>query len=50
MAALKVFTDGEDGGIPMTAPTIAPDGTLVGMTTTGGANGGGTLYRITLGE
>lgn len=46
-SVLHAFRDGRDGGVPQTGPTLAPDGSVVGMSTFGGTNDGGTLYRIT---
>jgi uncharacterized repeat protein (TIGR03803 family) len=47
LSVLHSFTGGADGGNPWTGPTIqaAGDG-IVGVTTTGGSDGTGTIYRI----
>jgi uncharacterized repeat protein (TIGR03803 family) len=37
---LHDFTDGDDGGIPMSGPILDRDGNLYGTTTTGGRTGG----------
>jgi uncharacterized repeat protein (TIGR03803 family) len=39
--------DSLDGAYPYTGVIFGPDGNLYGTTTEGGANGGGTIYRMT---
>src|SRR5215469_3840376 len=41
------FTGGADGANPFSALIQAGDGDFYGTTVTGGANGGGTIFRIT---
>jgi len=46
-AVLYSFTGGADGGNPDSTLAVGPDGALYGTTTIGGANGKGTIFRIT---
>lgn len=39
--------DNTNGRDPWMAPTLGADGNLYGATTEGGANGGGTIYKLT---
>ncbi|MDA8090694.1 MAG: hypothetical protein M0Z61_10840 [Nitrospiraceae bacterium] len=43
---LYSFTGGTDGGSPSGSMVVDSNGNLYGTTTTGGANGGGTAYKI----
>jgi uncharacterized repeat protein (TIGR03803 family) len=45
-SVLHVFGGAGDGQKPKSEPVVAADGSLVGVTTLGGANGNGTVYRI----
>jgi uncharacterized repeat protein (TIGR03803 family) len=49
LTTLWSFTNGADGGYPYAGLTQANDGNFYGTTTRGGANGSGTVYRITSG-
>ena len=40
------FADGYDGGLPQAGVIFGADGNLYGNTASGGANGGGTLFRV----
>jgi uncharacterized repeat protein (TIGR03803 family) len=42
---VHVFT-GDDGGVPVAVPIEGADGTLYGTTSSGGALGGGTIFRF----
>jgi len=47
LTVLHTFTNGNDGGAPVAPPIEGTDGNFYGTTTTGGANGWGTVYKIT---
>lgn len=47
LIVLHTFTNGDDGGAPVAPPIEGADGNLYGTTTTGGANGWGTVYKLT---
>jgi uncharacterized repeat protein (TIGR03803 family) len=47
LTTLYSFSDGADGGQPLSAPVEGSDGNFYGTTGTGGANGYGTIYKIT---
>jgi uncharacterized repeat protein (TIGR03803 family) len=45
---LHSFTGGADGSQPEVGVTLSATGNLYGITTYGGATGGGVLYELTL--
>ena len=44
---LYSFSGGADGGVPLGSLTLGLDGNFYGVTSSGGANGLGTVFRIT---
>ncbi len=46
-SVLKNFVSGTDGGLPKGSLLLGSDGIFYGMTSTGGANGAGTIFKIT---
>src|SRR6266571_494872 len=49
LSILHAFSGGNDGGTPKAGLIQAADGNLYGTTYSGGASGGGTVFRTTLG-
>ena len=49
LSTLHAFSGGNDGGTPWAGLMQAADGNLYGTTSSGGASGGGTVFRTTLG-
>ncbi len=47
LTPLHTFANGNDGGAPLAPPIQGTDGNFYGTTTSGGANGRGTVYKIT---
>lgn len=47
LTTLYSFTGGSDGGAPMAGLIQATDGNFYGTSSEGGANGGGTVFKIT---
>jgi uncharacterized repeat protein (TIGR03803 family) len=47
LTVLYNFTNGSDGGSPNAPPVQGTDGNWYGTTSTGGANGQGTVYKMT---
>lgn len=45
-SVIHTFTGGDDGSGPGTGLTVSPNGTLYGMTPTGGANGQGVIFEM----
>jgi uncharacterized repeat protein (TIGR03803 family) len=48
LTVLYSFLDGSDGGGPSAPVLVDPQGNLAGTTTYGGANGSGSIYRLTI--
>jgi uncharacterized repeat protein (TIGR03803 family) len=46
LSTLYAFTDGTDGGNPYAGVIVGNDGDLYGTTTTGGAGGHGTVFKL----
>lgn len=49
LTVIRRFTETTDGGKPYGSLIQAPDGALYGMTTAGGKNANGTIFRLTTG-
>ena len=47
ISAVHTFS-GADGALPFTGLTLAADGNLYGVTSDGGAHGGGTVFQVTI--